>query len=60
MLCAELERMEGELDDIIAALENPNLTEPEKQSLQDDYTRLSHIIRDHQSSGHQGHPCFEE
>lgn len=60
MLCAELEQMEGELDDIITALENPSLTEPERKSLQDDYTRLSHIIKDHQNSGHQGHPCFEE
>jgi len=60
MLCAELERMEAELDDILTALENPNLTERERKSLQDAYTRLSHSMKDHQTSGHQGHPCFEE
>jgi len=60
MLCAELERMEAEFDDILTALENPHLTEQEKRSLQDAYSRLSHSIKDHQSSGHEGHPCFEE
>jgi hypothetical protein len=60
MLCAELERMEGQFDDILTALENPNLTEEERRSLQDAYVRLSRIIRGHQKSGHEGSPCFEE
>ena len=60
MLCAELERLEAEFDDILTALENPDLTEEEKRSLQDAYYRLSHTIQDHQKSGHGGGPCFEE
>lgn len=38
----------------------PNLTEEEKRSLGEAYTRLSHAIQDHQKSGHSGGPCFEE
>ncbi len=60
MLCAELERMEAQFDDILTALENPNLTEQEKRSLEEAYSRLSHTIQDHQKSGHDGGPCFEE
>ena len=60
MLCAQLEHLEAEFDDILTALENPNLTEQERQSLQDAYARLSRTILDHQRSGHEGHPCFEE
>ena len=60
MLCADLEQLEAQFDDILTALENPNLTEEERQSLQDAYARLSRTILDHQRSGHEGHPCFEE
>jgi hypothetical protein len=60
MLCAELERLEAQFDDILTALENPSLTEEEKRSLQQAYSRLSHTIHDHQQSGHNGNPCFEE
>jgi hypothetical protein len=60
MLCAELERLEAQFDDILTALENPNLTEAEKRSLQEAHSRLSHSIQDHQKSGHNGNPCFEE
>ncbi|MGD1080905.1 MAG: hypothetical protein ABR881_21515 [Candidatus Sulfotelmatobacter sp.] len=60
MLCAELEKLEGEFDDILAALENPDLTEQEKQDLRKSYTRMSRAISDHQKSGHDGGPCFEE
>lgn len=60
MLCAELERMEAQFDDLLTALENPNLTERERRSLQDAYARLSRSIKDHQTSGHEGQPCFEE
>ena len=60
MLCAELERMEAQFDDILTALENPNLTEQERRSLQDAYSRLSCTIQDHQKHGHDGGPCFEE
>jgi hypothetical protein len=60
MLCAELEKLEAEFDDVLSALENPNLTEQEKQDLQDAYARMTRAIRDHQKSGHAGHPCYEE
>ncbi len=60
MLCAELEEMEAEFNEIVVALENPNVTEEEKQSLQAAYVRLSRIIQKHQKSGHDGGPCFEE
>jgi hypothetical protein len=60
MLCAELERLEAQFDDILTALENPNLTEQERRFLQEAYSRLSHTIKDHQKSGHDGGQCFEE
>ena len=60
MLCAELEELEAEFDDILTALENPHLTERERRSLQVAYSRLSRTIRDHQVHGHEGGPCFEE
>ncbi len=60
MLCAELEELEGEFDDILNALENPDLTDSERQSLQRAYSRLSRTIQDHQRSGHHGGPCCEE
>jgi len=60
MLCAEFEHLEAEFDDILTALENPNLTEQERRALQDTYARLSRTIQDHQRSGHEGRPCFEE
>jgi hypothetical protein len=60
MLCEELEKLEAEFDDIITALENPNLTEQEKQDLRDAYARISQTISKHQRFGHDGQPCFEE
>ncbi len=60
MLCAELEKLEGEFDDILTALENPNLTEQEKQDLRAAYDRMSRAIRNHQKAGHAGGPCYEE
>jgi hypothetical protein len=60
MLCAELEELEAEFDDIFTALENPDLTEQERRSLQIAYSRLSRRIKDHQERGHDGGPCFEE
>ena len=60
MLCAELEGLEAEFDDILTKLENPHLTEQERRSLQAAYSRLSGIIHDHQKYGHDGGPCFEE
>jgi hypothetical protein len=60
MLCAELEHLEAEFDDIVTALENPDLTEQEKQSLQEAYSRLSGTIKEHQKHGHGGGACFEE
>lgn len=60
MLCAELERMESEFDDLIAALEDPNLSEGDKRALQQAYAALSRAIQDHQRAGHNGGPCCEE
>ena len=60
MLCAELERLEAQFDDILTALENLDLSEQERRSLEEAYSRMSHAIQDHQKSGHDGHPCFEE
>jgi hypothetical protein len=60
MLCAELEELEAEFDDILTALENPALTEQERRSLQVTYSRLSRTINDHQKHGQNGGPCFEE
>lgn len=60
MLCTELEYLEAQFDDILTALENPNLTEQQRRSLQEAYSRLSRTIKDHQTSGHDGGPCFEE
>jgi hypothetical protein len=60
MLCAELEKLEGEFDDILNALENPDLTEQEKQDLRKAYVRMSKAITDHHKFGHNGKPCFEE
>jgi len=60
MLCAQLEQLEAEFDDILTALENPNLAEQERQRLEEAYSRLSHAIQEHQMHGHRGGPCFEE
>jgi hypothetical protein len=60
MLCAELEELEAEFDDIITALENPNLTENARQALLKTRDELTRSIKDHQTFGHKGSPCFEE
>lgn len=60
MLCAELERLEAELDDIITELEKPSLTAFQRQELESVYARLSHEIRDHREYGHNGSECYEE
>jgi hypothetical protein len=60
MLCAELEELEAQFDDIITALENPNITEKERTALLKTRDELSRNIKDHQTFGHKGGPCFEE
>lgn len=60
MLCAELEEMESEFDQILAELERLNLTEQERQALEDAKSRLTRAIKNHETSGHDGGPCFEE
>ncbi len=60
MLCAELERLEAELDDIFTALENPSITEAERITLEEQCHRVSQDIKRHQASGHAGDPCYEE
>jgi len=60
MLCAELEGLEAQLNEIIVALENPKLTEQQRRTLEEAYAQMSHLISEHQRSGHKGTPCFEE
>ncbi len=60
MICAELEKLEGQLDDIITELEEPNLTEQQRRTLEQAYARLSQTITSHQRMGHEGGPCYEE
>jgi len=60
MLCEELEELEGRFDEIVTALEDPNLSGEQRAALEKEYSRLSHIIQDHQKAGHGGGPCFEE
>ncbi|MGZ4821625.1 MAG: hypothetical protein ACXVZM_08465 [Terriglobales bacterium] len=60
MLCAELERLEAEFDDVVAALEDIALPEQRRKELQETYVRITREIRSHQSGGHQGRPCFEQ
>ena len=60
MLCEELEQLEGEFDEIVTALEDPNLTDEQRATLERAYSQLSHTIKEHQASGHKGGPCFEE
>ncbi|HTR24704.1 MAG TPA: hypothetical protein VMI10_12030 [Terriglobales bacterium] len=60
MLCAELERLEADFDDIITALEDPDLKEDARRLLQQSYSRLSGLIQEHHKSGHAGRPCYED
>ncbi len=60
MLCAELEQLEAEFDDIAAALEETSLPEKRRQELQEAYVRVAREIKSHQKGGHNGGPCFEE
>lgn len=60
MLCEELECLEGELDELEIALEDPNLTDEMRASLESSYAQMCHKIKEHQSSGHKGAPCYEE
>ena len=60
MLCAELERLESEFDDIVTALEEPSVPEQRKKKLEATYERLAREIRTHQAGGHEGRPCFEQ
>ncbi len=59
MLCAELERLEAEFQNIFDALENPDLSEEQKAELREAYSRMIRTINAHQKSGHEGGPCFE-
>jgi hypothetical protein len=60
MLCAELETLEAQLDDIITALEAPDLTPARRGDLEEQYKQLSREIREHHEFGHRGSPCYEE
>lgn len=60
MLCAELEELEAQFDKIVTALENPDLTVEERLALLKARDQLIRTIKDHQTFGHQGSPCFEE
>ena len=60
MLCEELELLEGELDDVETALEDPSLTDEQRTSLEKSYAEMPPKIKEHQTSGHKGTPCYEE
>ncbi|HEY4931202.1 MAG TPA: hypothetical protein VII23_06495 [Terriglobales bacterium] len=60
MLCVELELLEGELDEIETALEDSSLTEEQRAGLEKSYSEMCHKIKEHQTSGHKGTPCYEE
>jgi len=60
MICAELEELEAQLDEIITALEEASLSDQKKKDLESEYARISHLIDDHRSGGHGGGPCYEE
>jgi len=60
MLCAELEDLEAQFDKIVAALEDPNLTNEQRVALQKARDDMSHTIKEHQLFGHKGAPCYEE
>lgn len=60
MICAELERLEARFDDLLTALEDPDLTAEERQALQQQHDEMMRTIRLHQASGHEGKECFEE
>lgn len=60
MICAELERLEAEFDDVVTALEDPRLSAVKRIELEKAYAELSHRIHKHQASGHDGSPCYEE
>ncbi|MGZ4789364.1 MAG: hypothetical protein ACXVZX_12660 [Terriglobales bacterium] len=59
MLCAELEQLEAEFDDIVSALEDLTLPESRRRELEAAYVEIAREIRNHQSGGHDGRPCFE-
>ncbi len=60
MICAELEKLEGELDDIITELERGDLSPRERIRLEALYSTKSQSITEHQQHGHSGAPCYEE
>lgn len=60
MICAELEKLEGQLDDIITELEQPGLDDWRREELESVYARLAREIREHRNLGHSGSPCYEE
>ncbi len=60
MLCAELEHLEAEFDDVVTALEDLSLPEWRRKELQETYVRIAREIRNHQAGGHDGRPCFEQ
>ncbi len=60
MICAELEKLEGQLDDLITQLERTDLSKSERDRLEVAYHELSKSIDEHQKAGHKGGPCYEE
>lgn len=60
MLCAELEELESQFTKIVTALEDPNLSAEERSILEKARVQMCRTIKDHETIGHKGGPCFEE
>ena len=60
MLCEELERLEGEFDELITALEDPEISEAERRALEKAYEMMVKRINRHHLQGHSGGPCYED
>jgi hypothetical protein len=57
MPCKELEKLEAEDIALCARARQASLTDEEREKLQTEIVALVFKIRDHQASGHNGHPC---
>jgi hypothetical protein len=57
MPCKELEKLEAQNNALCTRARQASLTDEEREKLQIEIVALVFKIRDHQVSGHNGHPC---